>query len=146
MGFVYEIVPEEDWEFFRSMKLKDCWGAMYKILSKDTKWCADRERNAYLVGIGGGYAGMPHFYDLWWNGNVIRMETTSREIRNDEEGFDIKWIIHKIPIPEKIWSCKDEIKDMIEEAFSVNESWCKGRKIDSIKVVFRCEPEIEESK
>ena len=36
--------------------------------------------------------------------------------------------------------------NMIEEAFSVNESWCKGRKIDSIRIIFRCEPEMMEGK
>ena len=44
---------------------------------------------------------VPEFYDLWWDGNVIRMEITSREIRNAEAGYDITWNIHRIPIPKK---------------------------------------------
>ena len=146
MGFVYEVVPEEDREFFKSMGLKDCWGREGRGLTNRTKWCANRTQNAYLVGIGGGYDEMPYFYDLWWEGNVVRMEITSREIKNDEEGYDITWNIHKISIPKKIWNRKEEIMNMVESAFSVNESWCKGRKINSIKIIFRSEPEKMEDK
>lgn len=71
MAFVFEKVPEKDYKFFKSMGLKNCWGNGSFSLSKDTKWCADRDRNAYLVRIGGGFNDMPNFHDFWWNGYAI---------------------------------------------------------------------------
>ena len=143
MGFVYEVVPEEDREFFKSMGLKNCWGTEEKILSKYTDWCADRERNAYLIGIGGGLHEMPYFYDFWWNGHIIRMEISEGGNGNYETGVDIIWIIEKLPIPKEIWEYKKEVMGMIEEAFSVNSSGCKKQFLKSISVRFDCEPEVE---
>ncbi|MBP3339274.1 MAG: hypothetical protein J6L69_07710 [Lachnospiraceae bacterium] len=145
MGFVYEVVPEEDREFFKSMGLKDCWGREGKNLSEYTEWCADREKNAYLVGIGGGLHEMPYFYDFWWNGNTIRMEISEGGSGNYETGVDIIWIIEKLPIPQKVWKNRDEIMKMIEEAFSVDSSGCKKQFLKSISVRFDCEPEMEEN-
>lgn len=146
MGFVYEVVPEEDFGFLKEMRLLDCWGMKLLYIDKDTKWCADREKNAYLLEIGGGYKGFPNFCDLWWNGNVIRMEITRRATRNEEEEMNIVWYIHKIPIPRAIWENKEEILVMIKEAFEVNKSWCKDKKVNSISVKFMCEPEMMEDK
>ena len=142
MAFVFEKVPEEDREFFKSMGLKDCWGSRSKYLCKDTEWCADRERNAYLVGIGGGYQDMPYFYDLWWNGYTIRMEMYEGGSGNYDIGVNIVWFIHRIPIPEEIWDHRDEIVQMIKDGFSVNEGWCRKEKLISIDVKIMCEPEI----
>lgn len=100
MAFVFEKVPVEDWEFFMSMGLKDCWGSREFDLNKDTKWCADRERNAYLVDIGGEYREMPYYYDLWWNGYTIRMEIGEGGSGNYDVGVNIVWFIHRVPIPE----------------------------------------------
>lgn len=54
MAFVKEVVPEEDKEFWLSMKLKNCWGDDLHPFIKSRNWCADRNKNAYLMGIGGG--------------------------------------------------------------------------------------------
>ena len=144
MGFVYEVVPEEDREFLKSMGLKNCWGSEALLLSKYTEWSADRERDVYLVAIGGGYNGeMPYFYDLWWKGNVIRIEAECGGKGNYETGVDIIWFINRVPIPEKIWESKDKIMEMIEEAFEVNSDWCKKQFLKSITVKIDCEPELK---
>ena len=141
MAFVFEKVPEEDWEFFRSMGLKDCWGARLLDITERSKWCADRERNAYLVGIGGGYQDMPHFYDLWWNGYTIRMEVVETGDGNYDTKVNIIWNIWRIPIPKEIWDKRDEIMGLITEAFSVYSGWCKPKFLGSIEVSIKCEPE-----
>lgn len=145
MAFIYEIVPEKDYEFFRSMGLKNCWGNGSLTLSEgSTKWCADRERNAYVVGIGGGYDDMPHFHDLWWNDHIIRMETISGGNGNYDVGVDIIWFINKILIPRKVWNLKKDIVKMISEAFSINNDWCRTEYLKSIHVKINCEPTIME--
>lgn len=146
MGFVYEVVPEEDRDFLKSMGLKDCWGTELKTITKRTKWCADREQNAYLIGIGGGYHDMPYFYDLWWNGHVIRMEVEEGGKGNVGVGMDIIWIINRIPISEDIWQHRGEVLKMIKDAFSVNRSWCELSELKSITVKIACEVEKVENK
>ena len=45
MAFIYEIIPEKYYEFFRSMGLKNCWGSDHLTLSEgDTKWSADQKK------------------------------------------------------------------------------------------------------
>lgn len=145
MAFIYEIVPEKDYEFFRSMGLKNCWGNGSLTLSEgSTKWCADRERNAYVVGIGGGYDDMPHFHDLWWNDHIIRLETISGGNGNYDSGVDIIWFIEKIFVPKSIWEYRDEIVKLIDEGFSVDSDWCQPEYLKSISVKFECEPEMVE--
>lgn len=144
MSFVFEKVPEKDHDFFKSMGLKNCWGNGPHLLISETQWCADREKNAYLVGIGGGHDDMPHFQDLWWNGYVIRMETNRGGKGNYDVGVDIIWFIEKISIPKSIWQYRETIIKMIEEAFAVDYDWCNTEYLKSISVHIDCEPTMEE--
>ena len=146
MGFIYEVVPEADLEFLKAMKLKDCWGTRLLYVDEGIKWCADRELNAYLVNIGGGYHEMPKLYDLWWNGKVVRIEVEESGRGNIEVGVDVIWLVNSVPIPQDIWDYRDEIMKMIEDAFSVNQSWCDTEFIKSIEVRILCEPEIREDR
>lgn len=143
MAFVYEIVPEEDKEFWLSMELKNCWGKDPLPFVCKTTWCADRERNAFLNAAGGGFHEVPEFYDLWWNGTTIRIETEPYGYEgNREVGYDIIWKIYRIPIPKLLWDKKDEIIKMIYEAFSVNPRFSKAIEfVKSITVNILCEPE-----
>lgn len=146
MGFVFEKVPEKDWEFYNSMGLKNCWGKNMSRADKYTQWCADRERNVYLVGIGGGYHDMPYFYDLWWNGHIIRMEISKRFAKNSNGRIDVIWYVHSIPISEQIWEYKDDVVEMIKEAFSVNRGWSESYELNNIIVKIQCEPRKLEDK
>ena len=146
MGFVYEVVPEEDREFFKSMGLKDCWGIKLLNLSKYTKWCADRERNIFLVNIGGGYRDMPRYYDLWWNGNVIRVEVEEGGRGSYDVGVDIVWNINRVPIPASMWKYKEDIMKSLQEAFLINLGWCEEEFLRTISVKMNCEPEKVEGR
>ena len=140
MGFIFEKVPEEDWELYNAMGFKNCFGKNMLRADKYTWWCADRERNAYLVGIGGGYQDMPYYYDLWWNGRIIRMEISKRFLKNSNGGIDVIWYVHSIPISEEIWKFKDDVLEMIHEAFAVNRGWSETYELNDITVKIQCEP------
>ncbi len=146
MAFVFEKVPEKDYEFFKSMGLKNCWGNGSLSLSKDTKWCADRDRNAYLVRIGGGFNDMPNFHDFWWDGYTIRIEVVRTSTGNYDDGINITWNIMTLPIPNELWEKQTEILKMINEAFSIDLGWCEKEEVRSVNVKIMCEPEIVEGK
>lgn len=141
MPFVFAKVSDDDREFFESLDLKNCWGNAPFPLTKDTKWCIDRERNACLVRIGGGYQDMPNFHDFWWNGNTIRLEVISTSTGNYEDGLDITWNIVKLPIPETIWDKQNQILEMLYDAFSVDLGWYDVCEVNSVIVNIACTPE-----
>ena len=145
MSFIFERVPDKDRDFFMSMGLKNCWGSDTLDLPSDKMWSADRERNAYLIAIGGGYHDMPYFYDLWWNGYTIRMEVVETGDGNYSTKVNIIWNIWRISIPKEIWDKKDEIIGLITEAFSVYSGWCEPKFLGSINVSIKFEPEMMEA-
>ncbi|MDE7400257.1 MAG: hypothetical protein K2N06_12130 [Oscillospiraceae bacterium] len=85
---------------------------------------------------------MPNYYDLWWNGYTIHMEVGEGGGGSYDTKVDFIWNIWKIPVPKKIWDKKNEIVELITEAFSVCSGWCEPRFLGSISVIIRCEPEM----
>lgn len=136
MAFVYEIVPKRDYEFFQSMGLKNCWGTKSQIfLPGRSDWMADRAQNAFLIAIGGGMHDVPLIYDLWWNGDVVRLEVEDfRSEGNRRESFKLVWDVNKIFIPKSIWEKRDLIIKMIEDAMLVNQGGVKKENLNSIIV------------
>jgi len=142
MAFVFEKVPERELDFLKSLELKNCWGNDLLHISSITNWAADRERDAYLVMIGGGYKDMPEYSDLWWEGHTIRLEIWEGGQGNYDTGVDIIWNILRIPIPQEIWDEREVIVEMIKEAFFVYSDWCPPEFLKSITVNIKCKPEI----
>lgn len=136
MAFVYEIVQEKDYDFFKSMGLKNCWGTKPQIfLPGRSTWTADRVRNAFLVPIGGGMYDVPIYYDLWWNEYVVRLEVEDcRSEGNRRESFRLVWDVYKIYIPKPIWEKRDLIIKMIEEAMLVDQDGVDEENLNSIIV------------
>lgn len=114
MSFVYEIVPEKDYEFFNSMRLPNPVIKGYISIVKGDCWCADRERNAYIIELGGGMYDMPYFIDLWWNGCIIEMQAEEYGKRINGKVV-VGWRVVDIPIPINYWSKKDLIVSIIKE-------------------------------
>lgn len=138
MAFVYEVVPEKDKEFWVSLGIKNCWGIDLLRFATGSVWCADRERNAYLIGVGGGMHDVPLMSDLWWNGNVIRIEWDNNQNTGNRrlpKGLSVVWNIHKIFIPPSIMDQKDTVVKMVEEAFSVDCDGAKKENVLSISVI-----------
>lgn len=136
MAFVYEIVQEKDYDFFKYMGLKNCWGTKpLMFLPGITTWTADKARNAFLVPIGGGMYDVPIYYDLWWNGYVVRLEVEDcRSEGNRRESFKLVWDVYKIYVPKAVLEKRDLIIKMIEEAMSVDQCGVEKANLNSIIV------------
>ncbi|MBR4305289.1 MAG: hypothetical protein IKT78_00400, partial [Ruminiclostridium sp.] len=62
MAFVCEKISSEDLKYVRSLGIKDCTGHGLKhFLEGLSGWSIDRDRQAFLIALGGGYKDMPYF-------------------------------------------------------------------------------------
>lgn len=89
---------------------------------------------------------MPYFYDLWWNGHTLRLEVARGGSGNSAIGVNITWFVSRIPVPESIWTSRENLVIMIKEAFSIDLGWCEKEEVRSVNVKIMCEPEIVEGK
>ncbi len=143
MAFVYEEVGEENRELWESLGWKD-WDESEGCFFKTGKWCIDREKEAYLR-YAGQYRDTPFYYDLSYKGRIIRMEETCRIDTSREEGNIIPWKIKGIKIPKSVWEEKDNIIQMIIEAFTAVKRGNPTRKVLSVTVEIQDEPECVEA-
>lgn len=118
MAFVYETIPEKDYEFFNSMRLPNPVNKGYISIVKGECWCADRERNAYIVCLGGGMYDMPYFIDLWWNGCIVEMLAEEYGKRVDGKVI-VGWRVVDIPISSNYWDKKDIIISIIKDGLTL---------------------------
>ena len=147
MAFVYERVRPEDEELWNSIGWKS-WNGRAESFSLYNRWCIDRERNACLLAIG-GFIDMPDYYDFCYKGVIVRMEVSVWGKDVSEPGGPrretLEWYIDNICIPESIWEDREEIVELIKEAFSVNTSAAPASRISSISVEIENEPKRVEA-
>lgn len=78
---------------------------------------------------------VPLIYDLWWNGDVVRLEVEDFQSEgNRRESFKLVWNVNKIFIPKSIWEKRDLIIKMIEDAMLVNQGGVKKENLNTIVV------------
>lgn len=145
MAFVYEAVGEKDHELFESLGFKN-FRADHPINFGDiTRWCSDREREFYLV-YTGTFREEPYCFDLYYKGRIVRIETDSYSLLNDEGYRDKKWFIDNINIPKSIWLEKDAIMEVIQDAFSVHTGSIELERPESVIITIkvRCKPSMVE--
>lgn len=117
MAFIKEKISESDRVIFNSYNLKN---PITRETLNSRRWTIDRERNAFLVALGGqGIYGseIPMYYALIWNGKVITLETFSKATGSNSTGMEFYWKITKIEAPECLLKDKDEMMNLIKEAF-----------------------------
>ncbi|MEK3793113.1 hypothetical protein MKX42_15395 [Paenibacillus sp. FSL R7-0204] len=99
MAFINEKITAADREWFNSFQLKD---PFTRKSLESRSWTIDRERDAFLVGLGGQgdyESDVPMYYALVWKGNVIGMDTYSTGTGNVSSGIEMFWKITKIEAP-----------------------------------------------
>ena len=137
MAFTFEIISSEDLKYVRSLGIKDCTGHGLKHFPEGLSgWSIDRNRQAFLIGLGGGYKDMPHFLAFLYKGLECRVEE-EQEIKQTPEGKKFNRI-SRVIIPYELSTHKDDILTMILEAFDAQKNYAEislGRKVDIDTVV-----------
>lgn len=136
MAFVNEAISEADMDIFNSYKLESPFTA--NLLIEPYKWTIDRERDVFLVSLGGQgreHSEIPEYYALVWKKNIIIMETFSGGVGSASTGVEKWWKITSIKVPESLMQEKDTVMDLIKEAFDAYGS--RNRRDCVKKVEFR---------
>ncbi len=134
MAFVFEKVPEKDWDYFNSFNI--IYNGKHYCADKYTQWAADKEREIYLVWLPCGDLEMPNIYALVWKLNVIFVETEERPTyitKGKKEIREIRWQIERICVPRGIDFKRSEILSAINEA---GKSMCVLSKSDFVVTHF----------
>lgn len=135
MAFVNEFVPEEEKGRFKDINIwKD---PTTGDLMRTFMWTIDRERNAFLVCLGGhgGRENMADYFALCWRGEAIKFQVYEEAIRNKELGAEVSLRIFGIQILDNMKSKENEITDLITEAIRKRPYFFYG-KIKEIHIEF----------
>lgn len=119
MAFIEEIVPKEDWEKYNSFELKydgqDC--IVNEKIGRYLSWHVDRERDIYLIFLGGCANERPLTYALIWRKQKIIIDA---EVRATIEYLGAEseshWYIKRIKATQEMSSYKNELIEIILEA------------------------------
>ena len=142
MSFVYEEVGEEKRELWESIGWKDWFYNPFSFF-KGQKWSIDKDKKIYLVKIG-GYIDMPDFWDMSYEGRIVRMEVDGRAKGNNSTGVIFNWKIMKINIPKSLWEKRQDVVEQIVNATSVVRNLTPLEKVKAINVEILCEPKCVE--
>lgn len=115
MAFVNEFVPEED-------KVKLDPKVFYNSVTGneiDSRWTIDRERDIFMIHLGGGSRGLFDLYALSIGGEVVKFRGhgLSTPTNGDKvNGYDLERWVFDFKIPPNLQGREAEIMRIIEEA------------------------------
>jgi hypothetical protein len=119
MAFVNEVISEADKSKYGAFNFKSPFTG---DPVSPRKWAIDRERDAFLVslgGRGGERSEIPAFFVLVWKGEVIRFDAFTKGRGDAQSGVEKWWNIFAISIPKHLESQREEILQLIREAIEV---------------------------
>ncbi|PYG83912.1 hypothetical protein LY28_03760 [Ruminiclostridium sufflavum DSM 19573] len=141
MAFVNEKISKQDEDFFNSFNFKSPFTQNDSI--KPWKWTINREREAFLTGLGGqGYehSEIPEFFALVWKKKVIILETFSGGSGSNSTGVEVWWKITSIKVPQSLIVEKEAVMDLIKEAFEAYGNGYNSTYVRKVEIKFISEP------
>lgn len=118
MAFVNETISEADKPKYEAYGFKS---PFRNEVLPPWRWAIDRERDAFLVclgGQGGGNSEIPMIYVLVWKGAVIRFHTFRKGRGDAQTGQEWWWNVLDISTPEHLKPKQAEIFQLIREALT----------------------------
>lgn len=116
MPFVNETIAEVDRPKYEAYGFKS---PFRNELVPSWRWAIDRERDVFLVSLGGQgaeHSEIPMIYRLVWKGEIIRFHAFSKGRGNAQIGVELWWNVVDIVIPEHLKPKQAEIYQLIREA------------------------------
>jgi hypothetical protein len=140
MTFINELIPEEDKQRIDWTKFK-AWS--FSKPHKPWKWTIDRERDVFLIPlVQPGYDDThtrSDIFALYWKKEVIKVEA---KVTGTGEGkfWDILyWKVCKIHIPTHLQIERNEIFNILREAFCTYGRFFNTEHVKTVHVEFACE-------
>jgi hypothetical protein len=119
MSFRSEEISDADHEKYKCASL-----AAYRFGGRDSdcvrfaNWTIDRERNSFLVFLGGGIGPFPERFALVWNGEIVVLECSSR--RRRDEGIPtavaVDYRVLGIYLTPALMNRREELLALVREA------------------------------
>ena len=134
MAFLIERIPEEE-KAKLSIELDDYNPAL------SSRWAIDHERNAFVVikkKLGGPYEGtqVTKYYVLMWKGQLIHICADPLKPTYSEVGAVMNWRVHELHVPSSLQGQKNEVMQLIREAFSTVGRSFDGDRYTAVNVEF----------
>lgn len=124
MAYKNEKISEQDRAWVAKLVNYECIRAISKWVHEfsppDWIWTVDRERNAYLIQLGGGGSpddiGRMPYAVLILEGQVVVFNFIERSSGNGSIGLNLSVEIHNLIIPHQLESKREEICQLLREA------------------------------
>lgn len=134
MSFVVEKIPQEE----LARPDADQIGFNLKL---STRWAVDHDRDAFIVlnrAEGGAYEGtqITDYYTLSWKNELIHIAADPLPKTFKEQGAVMSWRVHKLTLPEVLQSQKEEVLQLIKDAFGAIGECFDGERFLSVDVEF----------
>ncbi len=134
MSFVVEKIPQEQ----LARPDADQIGFNLELCSR---WAIDHDRGAFIVlnrAEGGPYEGtqVTDYYTLSWKNELIRIAADPLPKTFTEQGAVMSWRVHKVTLPKVFQSQKNEVLQLIRDAFGAIGEFFNGERFMSVDVEF----------
>ncbi|MGY6277024.1 hypothetical protein [Methylomonas sp. MgM2] len=134
MSFVIEKIPQEE------LARPDADQIGFN-LQLSTRWAVDRNRDAFIILTkkeGGPYEGtqVTDYYTLSWKNEFIHIAADPLPKTFTGQGAVMSWRVHKLTLPKVLQSQKDEVLQLIRDAFGAIGEFFNGKRFISVDVEF----------
>lgn len=135
MAFVIEKIPQEQF----ATSSQQLIGFNPKLCSR---WAIDRDRDAFIVvnrTEGGAYEGTQatEYYTLSWKKELIRIVAEPLPSTYVEQGAVMSWRVRRLDIPEALQHQKEEVAQLIKDAFAAVGDCFNGHEYFAVNVEFK---------
>ncbi|MBK6639341.1 MAG: hypothetical protein IPH08_00100 [Rhodocyclaceae bacterium] len=131
MAFVNEKISEQDWEWVAKLVNYECIKAISRWIHKfhiPSFWTVDRERNAFLIQLGGGGSpddiGRMPYAVLILDGQVIVFNVVRRGTGDGTVGRHVIDEVHELIVPSVLELRREGIKQLLREALE-EDTYCR---------------------
>ena len=141
MPFTVELIPED---VVTNGVLSRYRNYQNRKTPYSIKWVVDHERNAqmaFVSGVGGAcgpYDGTTETdgLALFWDDQVIGVFADPLPNSYPTSGPEANWRVHRLQLPEALQSRREEVLELIKEAFRAIGEGSNGDKFAAVNVLF----------